>query len=401
MKIGLCYPSMVPGKGGCETYIADLARRLVLDDHEVHLFAGCYDPQAFPANVHHHAVDISTGPRYRRPWKFASACAAALREHAVDVSVGFIKTWGQDVLMPQGGLHAASAEHNIRKHRSPLVRGIVRLVHALDLKHRSYRRLERKQLLDYPSLVVVPSRMVQRHVAEYYGGHPGVLERVRVVHNAIDTSRFPAQDRLLIRSRLRERHHLSPGDAVGLFVGHNYRLKGLVPLLHAVRNVPRNVHFRLLICGAKHYQRYEQLAERLGILDQVRFLGFVPDVREAFFASDFLVHPSFYDPCALVTLEALACGLPVITTKLNGAWELLPPALAALTVDTPHDRRAMAERITKLCHHGDRVPLARAAREAAQAWTFEHHFQALMRVFEEVAARKRPAMAVSKPGRVS
>jgi hypothetical protein len=91
----------------------------------------------------------------------------------------------------------------------------------------------------------------------------------------------------------------------------------------------------------------------------------------------------------------------VITTKLNGAWELLPPPLAALTVETPHDRQAMAQQITKLCHHSDRVPLARAAREAAQAWTFEHHYQALLRVFEEVAARKRPAGKVNKPGLVS
>src|SRR4051794_16808394 len=111
MKIGLCYESMVPGKGGCETYIADLARRLVQDDHEVHLFAGCYDPQAFPVVVRHHPVAAGKAPRFLRPWKFAAACEAALREHPLDVSVGFIKTWGQDVLMPQGGLHVASAEH--------------------------------------------------------------------------------------------------------------------------------------------------------------------------------------------------------------------------------------------------------------------------------------------------
>jgi UDP-glucose:(heptosyl)LPS alpha-1,3-glucosyltransferase len=243
--------------------------------------------------------------------------------------------------------------------------------------------------------------MVQRHVGEYYGNRPGLAERVRVVHNAIDAGRFPAQDRLLIRSRLRERHHLSPHDSVGLFVGHNYRLKGLVPLLRALQKVPRDVHFRLLVCGGKDFQRYERLAERLGVIDQVRFLGYVADVREAFFTADLLVHPSFYDPCALVTLEALACGLPVITTKLNGAWELLPPSLAALTVETPHGRKAMAEQIVKLCHHSDRVPLARAAREAAQHWTFEHHYQALLGVFQEVAARKHPLRSPVKPGLVS
>jgi UDP-glucose:(heptosyl)LPS alpha-1,3-glucosyltransferase len=401
MKIGLCYESMVPGKGGCETYIADLARRLVQDDHAVHLFASTYDPGAFPQSIRHHAVPPSTGPRFLRPWKFARACQTALRDHPVDVSVGFIKTWGQDVLMPQGGLHAASAEYNVRKHASFFVRGLVRLFHAFDPKHWSYRRLERQQLLEPASLVVVPSKMVQWHLEQYYGTHPGLMDRVRVVHNAIDIGRFPAQDRLLVRSRLREQHSISPQDSVGLFVGHNYRLKGLVPLLRALRRLPREVNFRLLVCGSKKFQRYERLAERLGVLDRVRFLGYVADVREAFFASDFLVHPSFYDPCALVTMEALACGLPVITTKLNGGWELLPPPLAALTVETPHDLAALGEQIVKLCHQSNRSQLARTAREAANSWTFEHHYQALLRVFGEVMERKRPSVMLTKPGLVS
>jgi len=400
MKVGLCYESMVPGKGGCETYIADLARRLAQDDHEVHLFANTYDSSAFPRWVKHHAIPASLGPRFMRPWRFARACQTALLAHPMDVSVGFIKTWGQDVLMPQGGLHVASAVHNVRKHRSPLVRGFVRAIHAFSPKHWSYRLLEQRQLLEFQSLIVVPSRMVQQHVHEYYGKHAGLMERVRVVHNAIDSGRFPAADRLLVRSRMRERHHLSPHDSIGLFVGHNYRLKGLVPLLHALRNVPDDVRFRLLICGSAKYQRFERLAERLGVIDQVRFLGYVADVREAFFTADFLVHPSFYDPCALVTMEALACGLPVITTKLNGGWELLPPPLAALTVATPHDRLAMAEQITRLCSNTDRVALSRAAREAGAAWTFEDHYQGLLRVFQEVLHRKWPSTK-SQQGLVS
>ena len=106
-------------------------------------------------------------------------------------------------------------------------------------------------------------------------------------------------------------------------------------------------------------------------------------------------------PCALVTMEALACGLPVVTTKLNGGWELLPPQLAALTVESPHDRAALAQQIVQLCHHSNRVQLARVAREAANSWTFEHHYQALLRVFSEVMERKRPSLLLTKPGRVS
>lgn len=398
MKIALCYESMMPHQGGCETYIADLARCLAHDNHEVHLFASKFDTEAFPDSVMHHLLPPATGPRFWRPWAFARSCYQALQQHTFDVTVGFIKTWGQDVLMPQGGFHLASAEHNVRKHSSPFTRAMVRLLHAIDLKHWSYRRLERKQLFDFKSTIVVPSRMVQQHAHQYY---PEVTDRVRVVHNAIDADRFSTQDRLKIRSQVRDQNRLHPEDHVGLFVGHNYRLKGLVPLLHATRLIPDSVNFKLLICGSAKYQRYEKMAENLGISERVRFLGFVPEVREAFFAADFLVHPSFYDPCALVTMEALTCGLPVITTKLNGGSEQLPACMNSLTVDSPHDHEAMARNIERLCHAESRAVLSRAARETALRWTFNDHYRALLAIFEEVARSKRPHVLMPRPGKVS
>ena len=100
----------------------------------------------------------------------------------------------------------------------------------------------------------------------------------------------------------------------------NYRLKGLDPLLRGVarmRETPefaeRAKAFRLVVVGNPKFGAYEKLAARLGIAEQVRFVGHCREMRNAYFASDFLVHPTFYDPCSLVVLEALACGLPVIT----------------------------------------------------------------------------------------
>jgi UDP-glucose:(heptosyl)LPS alpha-1,3-glucosyltransferase len=395
MKIALCYESMMPKAGGCETYIADLTRALVHDRHEVHLYACRIDNEAFPREVIHHVLPEPTGFRSRRVWKFASHCYAALQKETYDVSVGFIKTWGQDIIMPQGGFHLASAEHNVRKQSNPILRGIVRCLHAIDPRHRSYRALERKQLREFPSLLVVPSNMVREHGRQYHG-LPN--ERMRVVHNAIDADRFPTHDRLLVRSQMRDDQQLHPEDNVGLFVGHNYRLKGLIPLLQAVKLLPREMNFKLLICGSAKYQRYARLADTLGISERVRFLGFHPEVREAFFASDFLIHPSFYDPCALVTMEALACGLSVITTKLNGGSELLPPGLASLTIESPHQHAAMAQQIIRLCDHEKRTALAREAREAAQRWTFHHHYQALLEVFREVAERKKPRVMAQRSG---
>src|SRR5438270_7259046 len=103
MDIALCYESVLPARGGCEHYIADLARRLAADGHAVHLYASRWDADALPAGIRCHALAAPRGPRFLRPWRFGAACLDALRGARHDVSVGFNKTWGQDVLYPQAG----------------------------------------------------------------------------------------------------------------------------------------------------------------------------------------------------------------------------------------------------------------------------------------------------------
>src|SRR6185295_3991588 len=123
----------------------------------------------------------------------------------------------------------------------------------------------------------------------------------------------------------------------------------------------------------------------------VCFVGHCDDMRSAYFAADFLVHPTFYDPCSLVVLEALACGLPVITTRCNGANELLHPLQEGYIVDDPHDYQRLSWSMWQLLDPQRRNACAQAARKTASQWTFEHHYRQLMRVLTEAAARKRAA----------
>jgi UDP-glucose:(heptosyl)LPS alpha-1,3-glucosyltransferase len=321
------------------------------------------------------------------------------------VTIGFDKTFGQDVLYPQGGLHAASVAHNRNKFARPLWRGLARVAKWFDLAHWSFSLLERRQYLkpagESASLrgarpqIIVNSFMVRRHFEKYLGIPEGA---VRVVRSAIDPDRFPEHDRPRRRAEWRERWGLSPRETVGLVAAMNYRLKGLEPLLHAVqrlfarseyRETPPD--FRLLVAGSPHTQPWERLAARLGIRDRVVFAGHCPEMRNAYFAADFLVHPTFYDPCSLVVLEALACALPVITTRANGASELLHPAIEGYVVADPHEHELLAECMVALLHPARRAACAQAARRTAAAWTFEHHYRELLHIFAEIVASKRAA----------
>jgi UDP-glucose:(heptosyl)LPS alpha-1,3-glucosyltransferase len=431
LNIALCYESVLPERGGCETYIADLSRRLAADGHEVHLYASSWDPAALPPSMVYHPLPLLGGPRWLRPRRFAAACLRALQSNRHDVTVGFDKTWGQDVLYPQGGLHAASAAHNIRKYRQPALRFLARLGKALDPAHWSFRALERRQYLGpfsvsssedgagesqrrrptallaalhlpriFPvgqnfvprgrrsPLIVVNSEMVRHHFYHYYRVP---AEDLRVVRSAIDPGRFADIDRPRRRQEWREQWGILPEEPVALFVAMNYRLKGLEPLLHAVACLPPSSPFRLLVVGNPRTGRYEHLARKLGIEARITFLGPRRDVQNCYFAADFLVHSTFYDPCSLVVLEALACGLPIITSRFNGASELLHPPQEGYVVDDPHDHEALAHCMIHLLDPARRAACAQACRRTAAEWTFERHYQQLLEVFTQAAAKKRAA----------
>src|SRR5262249_20668559 len=153
--------------------------RLAAEDHEVHLYACCWDSRALPNSLHYHPLPKPRGPRFLRPWRFAASCAKALRDDPGAISIGFNKTWGQDIQYPLGGAHVASAAYNIHKHPTRWQRWAAGLIKRLDLAHWSFSLLERRQYLGAPRpLVVVNSNLVRHHFQSYYQMNAG---DVRVV----------------------------------------------------------------------------------------------------------------------------------------------------------------------------------------------------------------------------
>src|SRR5262245_27342447 len=126
MKIAMCHPSVLPRRGGCETYIASLARRLAADGHDLHLCAAEWDATALPARLRYHRVGLPPLPRFARPWWFSRACGRVLAGVDHDVSVGFDKIAGVDVYYPQGGVYEASVALSLGKHRSAFLRLLLR-----------------------------------------------------------------------------------------------------------------------------------------------------------------------------------------------------------------------------------------------------------------------------------
>jgi UDP-glucose:(heptosyl)LPS alpha-1,3-glucosyltransferase len=368
-------------------YVGDFLRRLAAEGHDVHLYACRWDAAALPKALTTHPLPMPLGPRWLRPWRFSAAVKQALDRDRPQVSIGFDKTFGPDIYYPLGGLQPASVEGNLRKHRSPIVRAAAGAVKHFDVAHRSFAWLERRHLLGpQPPVLVVNSAMVRRNAERCYGIPP---ERVRVIHNAIDPTRFGEHDRPRVRTEERQRWGVAPNDVVAAFVAMNYRLKGLEPLLHALAQTPTSL--KLVVAGSPKIAPWRRLARRLGVANRVAFFGPTADVRRVYFGADVHVHPTFYDPCSGVVIEAMACGLPVMTSRFNGASELMSPPREGFVTNDPHDFRSLAHALTRFLDPMYRDECGRAARRAAAAWTLEDHYRRWLEVFAEVATRRRAA----------
>ena len=134
--------------------------------------------------------------------------------------------------------------------------------------------------------------------------------------------------------------------------------------------------------------RYLKAGRRLGVEDVILSVPGTPNPERYYGAADLLVHPTFYDACSLAVFEALASGLPVITTKSNGAGGIITDGREGFVVDDPRDISALADRIHHFFDDRIREASSRAARRLAEGYPMERNFQEMMRVFQEVASQQ-------------
>jgi UDP-glucose:(heptosyl)LPS alpha-1,3-glucosyltransferase len=393
MRLALNFRRIDPTRGGAETYIVDLCRRLIDAGHQVDLYAESWNPDALPEKVRCVKVAASGRTRVGRIWSFARHSAAALESKSYDCTVGFINTWAHDVIIPQGGTHQGSILANSRRFQGRARRALYTLGKSANPKNAVYRAIERRQY--DPALgaqVVAVSHMVKRHLEEF---HQIPSSRIHVIPNAIDPQRLVVPRPSATRCALRNKFGFQPNDLVGLYVGHNFALKGLGKILEALsirkRNNPDARPIHLLVCGGGKVATYRRYARRLGVDDTVHFLGFFPDIRGCYWSADFFVLPTYYDPCSLVVFEALACGLPVISTAYNGATEVMTDGREGFILSSPNAVGELVTALDRMTDEPRRREMAAAATRLGNVQTLDLHVERLLTLFESVARRKTNA----------
>jgi UDP-glucose:(heptosyl)LPS alpha-1,3-glucosyltransferase len=167
-------------------------------------------------------------------------------------------------------------------------------------------------------------------------------------------------------------------------------MKGLGFLIKALAKIKKASHapFKLLVLGRDHQDFYLRLAKGRGIFEEVVFVGSTDEPETYYGASDLLVHPTFYDACSLTVLEALASGLPVITTRWNGASGIITQGQEGFVISDPRDDQILAEKIMFFLDSEKMERASMAARHLAELYSGEKNWKEMKHILDEVSRRR-------------
>ncbi len=279
-----------------------------------------------------------------------------------------------DIYRAGDGVHAVWVDERLRGASAS-----DRLALAASPYHRYMLAAERR-LYASPRLqrVICISQMVQTEIHERFGLP---RERLPVIYNAIDPAAFHP-GLAVHRSEVRTRLGIADDACVFLLVGSAYARKGVGRAIEALAAVPAPAH--LVVVGRdKHPARYFALARRLGVDKRVSFAGAQRDPRPFYGAADAFVLPTLYDALSNAVLEALACGLPVVTSDRCGAGELVS-AHAAGVVCGARDIDAIAAGMTMLLAAAARTRAGNNALAAMRPLTPDAMAARLVALYESV-----------------
>ncbi len=386
MKIGVVIERMETWRGGAETSAMEIARLLTERGHELHIITSS-NVQSLP-DIAIHSLSCPKVLRSRRMGVFARKTADFLNGRDFDVVHAISPLPCADVYQPRGGLLAETMARNVATRSTASRRLLKRALMAMNVKQRSLLELERRIFRDDGPVIAAVSEYVARQCGEVYGA---ASPRVRVVFNGIHFSETDAQERRRLREEIRRDHGIAEDALMLLFVAHNFRLKGLYPLLDIASRlvVSGFKEFRLVVAGRDNVVPFQRRASALGLDDFVTFVGPTKRVTSLLFGADVCVHPTYYDPCSRVVLEALSLGVPVITTMFNGAAEVIQDGREGFVIESPENVGLWARRIEDLAAPELRSRMSERALALREKISMARHVGELEAVFAEVVERKR------------
>ncbi|MFO7903852.1 MAG: glycosyltransferase family 4 protein [Pirellulaceae bacterium] len=348
--------------GGAERSILELSRELRRQSVEATILAASGDTS------HPEVRILGTGEQRQRVSlaAFARRAGEYLDARPVDIVHSTLPLALADIYQPRGGSYREAMVRNAASYGRADQRFFKKTFHFLNFRRTEKLWAEQRLLARDSKTIVAPlSHYVERHFLRYYAVPKNRVVTVpngvqlRSTSDSLAGKRFRGE---LLRST---GHGSTRPAALFLFAAHNFRLKGLEECIRAFAQAATGPGGALVLAVAgkgRRPERYRRLASRLGVGERVVFTGPVADLKPALEACDAAVLPTYYDPSSRFVLEALAMKKPVITTRFNGAAEMMRSGRHGMVVREPSDTAALAEAM-RMYANPDRRQQARKAIE--------------------------------------
>lgn len=356
--------------GGAEAYLKRLAHGVVEAGHKVQLISTSEWPQdQWPFGP-------ITRLRAESVVGFADELEQMRQQLNCDVLLSLERVWSCDVYRAGDGVHRAWLARR-RKFELPLKQ----FVRALKRKHGDLLNLEESLFANRKAgRVIVASQMVKDEIVDLYGYS---ADRIDIVHNGVPLDKFRFDSDL--REKFREDLKLKPDQIALVFAGSGWERKGLLFAIQAMA-LSKNRKMRLLVAGRGNAALYKTKRLRFWREEPVRFLGEVADLVRVYAAADIFILPTIYDPFSNACLEALACGLPVITTRSNGFSEIIEDSVHGSIVDNAGNLMGLRDAIRFWSDASRRAAVRRLNIERASQFDISRNVEQTMAILTRIAA---------------
>ncbi len=378
LHIALCFPR-INRRGGVERIALEAANFLAKRGHRVTLVCVECDRVDLHPSIKIAHVDAPLRPPALRLWAFARRSRRVLKKlENVDCVASFGAMSPRGVYWVQS-VHAAWLDISGKKRK-----GLARLKQKLNPLHPVALRFERRNFgtRHYDKLVALTPE-VRDDLHRFYGVPE---DDVVIIPNGFSPDEFNPERAARERARVRDELDLPPSARVVCFVANETARKGFGPLLRAIAGL-NDSSIHLLAVGRLDVRAFERRIETLGLTGRVHAVGPTNEVARYLAAADCFALPTQYEAWGLVIVEALACGLPVLTSRLAGAAVAVDEGRSGFLLDDPEDAGEIASRLRELLGDWPVSPAEIAASVARFRWD-----QVLLEyeaVLQEAARRRK------------
>lgn len=379
-KIALAIENFSKHKGGAESYAVSLASTLVENGWETHLFGKNWDGEPRAA-VFHRIKIPKLFPSWAKMISFAVKHKKMVKSQAFDVILGFGNTIYMNVYQSHGGVHRFSTARKLYTEKNIFFRSIKRLLIVFSLKDKVRNWIESAPFrLDPKPKIIAISLMIKKDFTSFY--HINEKE-IKVIYNGIDTTKYNIDLKERLRGSIRHQLRITDNDIAFLFISYDLKKKGIAPLIEAAAKLKKLnfANFKVVVVGERPSSLLLKRVKRLRLEDTVIFTGPTKTPEDYYANCDVLVLPTFYDACSLVVIEAMACGLPAITTIYNGAAGIITNEKDGYIISHPPRSAELAEAMKALMVRERLKNMSIEASMTGKKYSVKKNHHEMIRVF--------------------